>query len=136
MCSIAAGLRSSNSTVARIASSTDEKDQSHPFSCGSGDIFNSAEKIAASVPSLPARISFKLSGARRKRSIPYPGHLFSRPGGHLSAIFGRRERELDSRNLPLAPGLGNVCMFRPHLLNPAVGRYNLKRDKTWSAVVP
>src|SRR6266567_1540027 len=70
MCSIAAGLRSRSSTVACIASSTDAKKiRPKPFSLGSGEIFSSAEKIAASVPSLPARISLRLSGARTRCDI-------------------------------------------------------------------
>src|SRR6266700_1749486 len=64
MCSIAAGLRSRSSTVACIASATDaKKTRPKPFARGSGEIFSSAEKIAASVPSLPAKISLKSFGA-------------------------------------------------------------------------
>src|ERR1700738_5075040 len=75
MCSIADGLRSSNSTVACIASITEPKKmRPRPFSAGNAEIFNSAEKIAASVPSLPARISFRLFGARENCSKPFdPG---------------------------------------------------------------
>jgi len=53
------------------ASLTDAKKmRASPFLLGSGEILSSAEKIAASVPSLPARISFKLFGARENRSMP------------------------------------------------------------------
>ena len=69
--SIAAGLRSSNATVACIASITDPKKISpRPLSGGNGEIFSSAEKIAANVPSLPARISLRFFFDREKRSIP------------------------------------------------------------------
>ena len=71
MCSIAAGLRSISSPAACIASPTDvKKIRPKPFARGSGEIFSSAEKIAASVPSLPARILVISFGARRNLSMP------------------------------------------------------------------
>ena len=71
MCSIAAGFKSRSSTVACIASPTDAKKiRPKPVSPGSGEIFSSAEKIAASVPSLPARMFVRSFGARKNLSMP------------------------------------------------------------------
>ena len=71
MCSMAAGLRSRSSTVACIASSTEEKKiKPRPLPAGSGEILSSAEKIAASVPSLPAKIFVRSFGAFRNLSMP------------------------------------------------------------------
>ena len=69
MCSIADGFKSSSSTVARIASATEAKKTSpNPFSRGNGTIFNSAEKIAANVPSLPHSMLLRFPGSRSQRA--------------------------------------------------------------------
>src|SRR5437868_4479673 len=69
MCSIADGFNSSSSTVACIASATEaKKTRPSPFSRGNGTIFSSAEKIAASVPSLPQSMLFRFPGSRSQRA--------------------------------------------------------------------
>ncbi len=67
---MAAGFRSSSSTVACIASATEAKKiRARPFCLGSGTIFSSAEVMAASVPSLPQSRWLRLSGSRTQRSM-------------------------------------------------------------------
>ncbi len=69
MCSMAAGFKSSSSTVACIASATEAKNiKPTPRCSGSGTIFSSAEMIPASVPSLPAMIWARLPGSRIARA--------------------------------------------------------------------
>src|SRR6266478_2816416 len=92
MCSIAAGLRSSRSTVACIASPTDAKKiRPKPFSRGNGEIFSSAEKIAASVPSLPARMLEKSFDTVTRPAFDQAGRP---PVGHLRRMFANDSEDL------------------------------------------
>ena len=69
ICSIAAGFRSSNSTVACIASLIESKNiNASPLRLGRDTILNSADVMAAKVPSLPQIKSLRLLGSRTHRS--------------------------------------------------------------------
>src|ERR1035438_9386196 len=105
-CSMAAGLNCNNSVVACIASATDlKKINATPFSFGSRTIFNSAEMIAASVPSLP-----------QMRLIRFPGSFWQRAlraGQPQDLEPGEIEARLGSPWIPAS----DVRDFLTELLN-------------------
>ena len=113
MCSIAAGCRSSSSTVACIASATEAKKiKPSPFARGNGTICSSAEKIAANVPSLPDKISVRLSGARAKRSTRVAAPSLQHSRRHPFRDFGGLRAD-ELRDLLL---LGCECSHDPRRL--------------------
>ena len=109
--------------MACMASATEAKKiRPSPFDFGKGTIFNSADMVPASVPSLPARMSFRFPGWRKQRSSHTQASVQQTCGHALGDFGGMLTHKLGDQS-----ALRRLrALHRPDGLDAAVGQNQLK----------